>query len=305
MLVPGQTSTDYWQVVANIRERLEQVIAKPWLPHVVNVTVLALLAASLAQWTWLLFAPKTPQVVAQPVTVNETTPMVNVQAILGANLFGVAPVTGTGNIENIPLSSLNLVLTGLVAAGNASYALIRVEGQPEAPFAIGQVITAGAVLQAVYPDRAIISRGGVAESLLLEGAAQPLSGSIGTPAMPRAGGNQAANMVPEVREQGPNNYLVSRESLNSQMRNNPQKMLSQSLMVPNPGGGFLVREIQPGSVYEKLGLRAGDVVRTANGQTLNTLEDAMRLYQQSDQNNYINLEIVRNGKPEVLQYTLQ
>lgn len=303
MLAPGRASVDYRQLLGNFRERFERLLAKRWFPHVVNLVVLMLLTASLAKWTWLLFGPQPPRVVPQPSgAATSAAPSFNLQAVLGANLFGAAPVVA-GSVENIPLSSLNLVLTGLIAAHDASYALIRVEGQPEAPFTIGQVITAGAILQAVYADRAIISRGGVAESLLLEGAAQALPGTpepIAT--RPRSGKDTS---VPEVREEAPNNYVVSRDALTQHMRGNPQKVLSQSLMVPNAGGGFLVREIQSGSIYEKLGLRTGDVVRAANGQNLNTLEDVMKLYQQADHNNYINLEIVRNGRPEVLQYTLQ
>lgn len=297
MLAPGQAS---WSQFA---ERIDQLLSKPWFPHVVNFIALLLLTASLARWTWLLITPQLLPATAPAVaTAAPVAPAaINVQPIIAAHLFGVAPTAVAGNVADIPLSSLNLALTGLIAAGSGSIALIRVEGQPEAPFAIGQEITAGAVLDAVYADRAIIVRDGVAESLLLEGAAQVLPGTPAreSPAVPASG--IGAN---DIREQGPNAYVISRDALKEQMRT-PQKLLSQSLMVPNPGGGFSVREIQPGSVYEKLGLKVGDVVRSANGQLLNSVEDVMKLYQQSNNNSYIHLEVLRNGRVENLQYTLQ
>ncbi len=314
MLAPGQGG------LSQVSERLEhlfgQLLAKPWFPHLVNLCALLLLSASLAHWTWVLFAPKTTSAPVAASARTTAAPSVNLQTIIAAHIFGAAPIAA-GNVEDIPLSSLNLVLTGLIAAGDHSVALIRVEGQPEAPFTIGDAIVNGAVLKAVYTDRAIIMRNGVAESLLLEGAAQPLPG---TPARetrtaparsqtndgaPRAAAPQAPAVGPnDIRQQGPNNYLVSRQALTEQMRT-PQQLLSQSLMVPQAGGGFAVREIQPGSVYEKLGLHVGDVVRSANGQPLNSVEDVMKIYQQSNNNSYINLEVLRNGRVENLQYTLQ
>lgn len=307
MLAPGQGSA------AVLSERLDQLLAKPWLPHVINVLALVLLTASLAQWTWLLITPRAPVTAAglAPVPVEADAPTFDLAALQAAQIFGAAPVVAPSSVEDIPLSSLNLVLTGLIAAGDNSIALIRVEGQAEAPFALGEEINAGAVLRAVYADRAIIERGGVVESLLLEGAAQPLPGTPTAPApkpkskpAPRARAAAPPINANDIRAQGENNYVVSREALTAQMRN-PQKMLSQSLMVPQPGGGFLVREIQPGSVYERLGLRVGDVVRSANSQPLNSMEDVMKLYQQSSNNNYIHLEVLRNGRVENLQYTLQ
>ena len=289
-------------------ERLERLSTQPWLPYVINGLALVLLTAGLAHWTWQLVTPAiTPNApLAAPVARTNTAPAFNVQTIQSAQLFGVAPMAaGGGNIENIPLSSLNLALTGLIAAGDKSVALIRVEGQPEAPFAIGDTIVGGAVLHAVHADRAIIMRNGVAESLLLEGAAQPLPGTP-TPAPPVA---RRAITTPginpeDVRKQGPNSYVVSRDAVTNQMRN-PQKMLSQSLMVPNPGGGFAVREIQPGSIYEHLGLKVGDVIRSANGQPLNSMDDVVKLYQQSSNFSSVQLEVLRNGRVESLQYNLQ
>ncbi len=81
--------------------------------------------------------------------------------------------------------------------------------------------------------------------------------------------------------------------------------LSQALMVPNAGGGFLVREIQPGSMYEKLGLRVGDVIQSVNGQAVNTVDDVMRLYQQFESVANVSVEVRRAGRVETLVYNFQ
>ncbi len=219
----------------------------------------------------------------------------NMQPVLAAQLFGQAPQLGIGkSLDAVPISGLNLVLTGVVAAGNASLALISVDGRPQAPFAIGQEVTDGAVLKAVYPHRVLLIRNGVMESLLLKSADAGAGVSVGAslPFNP---------ILSSIRERGENDYVVPRSVVNAELQQ-PQKLLTQALMVPDPGGGFLVREIQPNSVYQRLGLHVGDVIRSVNGEPVNTMQDAMHAYQQARDMQSIQLQIVRNGRPEVLQY---
>jgi general secretion pathway protein C len=240
-----------------------------------------------------------------PLSPAATTSTFSVEPLLAAHLFGQASqeLTG-GRLDNLPLSSLNLVLTGVIAAAGGGYALISVNGQPQEPFAIGQSVTAGAVLHAVYPDRVIIQRNGALESLLLEGADETApqsspSASLYTPPVrggytpPVGGGNM-------VREAAANHYVVQREQLAAQMRT--PEFLRQATITPTGSGGFQVQQLQPGSLYEKLGLRAGDVIKSVNGQSVNSAEDAMKLYQQMANVASVQIEVLRGGKPEHLYY---
>ena len=294
MMVSGQGASG-GDMLVNVLQRAQELLSTRWFPMVVNLGALLLLVAGLASWTWVLFKPNVPQVIPNsPSVAPVVTVSFNPQTLLAAHLFGQAPVSQAGqSIESIPLSSLNLVLTGVVAAGGASYALISVNGQPQEPFAIGQEIISGAVLQAVYPDRAILIRGGVSESLMLEGMAKGLPDVIGV-ALPPAGIQQTA----------PNQFALPREMVTEQLRR-PQELFSQALMVPNAGGGFLVREIQPNSLYEKLGLRVGDVIRSVNGKPVNTVDDAMKAYQAASTQRDIRVEVIRGGQSEHLTYNLQ
>jgi general secretion pathway protein C len=94
--------------------------------------------------------------------------------------------------------------------------------------------------------------------------------------------------------------MVEREQITAQMRT--PDFLRQATMIPSKGGGFQVQQIQAGSLYEKLGLRAGDVIKAVNGQPINSAEDAMRLYQQIPNIGAVQMEITRGGKPENLYY---
>lgn len=281
---------------------ITDVITNPrvrqWLPGVLNGGMLLLLTASLAQWTWLLVKPPLPPLVVAPPPPPAPANTFSLQPLLAAHLFGEVSQELTGRrLDNLPISSLNLVLTGVIASGAGGYALISVNGQPQEPFAVGQTITGGAVLQAVYSDRVVIGRNGALESLLLEGA----DNSQPPPDMVTPGANRAAAVSTDiVQETGTNRYMVERDQLAAQMRT--PDFLKQATLAPSSGGGFLVRQIQPNSLYEKLGLRAGDVIKSVNGQPINTAEDAMKLYQQMSSINSVQMEITRGGKSEALYY---
>ncbi|MCR4333338.1 MAG: PDZ domain-containing protein [Sulfuricaulis sp.] len=279
-----------------------EVIANPrvrqWLPGVLNGGILLLLAASLAQWTWLVVKPPLPPLVLAPPTSAAQQNTFSLQPLLAAHLFGqVSQELRGGRLENLPISSLNLVLTGVIASASGGYALISVNGQPQESFAVGQTVTGDAELQAVYPDRVVIRRNGVLESLILEGA-ETTPTEQGTP--PAATYRPPAASGNIVQETGTNRYMVEREQLAAQMRT--PDFLRQATMIPSKSGGFQVQQIQAGSLYEKLGLRAGDVIKAVNGQPINSAEDAVRLYQQIPNISAVQMEITRGGKPENLYY---
>ncbi len=280
-----------------------EVISNPrvrqWLPGVVNGGMLLLLTASLAQWTWLVAKPPLPALVVAPPAATAAAGTFSLQSVLAAHLFGqVSQELTGGRLDNLPISSLNLILTGVIASGSGGYALISVNSQSDEPFTVGQTITGNAVLQAVYPDRVVIRRNGALESLMLEGTEKPQSNTASYP-VPAANrpSDASANIV---REIGDNRYTVERDQLAAQMRT--PDFLRQATVVPVNGGGFQVRQIQAGSIYQKLGLHSGDVIKSINGQPVRTAEDAIRLYQQLPTLNSVQMEIVRNGSPQNLYY---
>ena len=287
-------------------EHLETWLGKPWVPWAINLAMLVVLAASLALWTWRIWQPPVETSArAAASTTAEQPAHYDINALTSAHLFGQAAVTPDKTaLEDIPLSSLNLVLTGVLVNPISSVALISADGAPELPFAIGEEVTAGVVLHEVYADRALIRRGATTESLMLKetGPALP-NGSVVSSA--RTNNSRRNSSAVDVQRSG-NQFSVEREQLNKQLQR--PEFLSQALMVPNASGGFLVREIQPGSLYEKLGLKVGDVISSVNGQPVNTIEDVLRLYQQlggSDGGNQVTIDVRRAGKNESLTYNLQ
>ncbi|MGH9439390.1 MAG: Do family serine endopeptidase, partial [Terriglobia bacterium] len=79
--------------------------------------------------------------------------------------------------------------------------------------------------------------------------------------------------------------------------------LAQSMSVPDTNGA-IIEDVQPGSPAAKAGLKAGDVVRTVNGQTV-TSYTALR-YDIAEMNpgTHVTLGVLRDGKNLTLTVTL-
>ena len=280
---------------------IEKVGASRWTPISVNLVALLLLSYSVAQWSWRLMAPTATPSDQRPAAVVDNG--AELRQLTSANLFGQVDLTAGQNSlspATIPLTSLNLALTGVILHGNGGFAIISANGGEATSFSVGEEILAGATLHAVYPDRALLRRAGALESMLLKEIVALAEGSIVT--SPQLRGHTP---LAGIRGNG-NNFTVERNTLTQQMQR--PEFLTQALMVPNAGGGFLVREIQPGSVYEKLGVRTGDVIRSVNGRPINNMEEVMKLYQQIggvNQAGSVSIEVMRGGRSESLQYNLE
>ncbi len=276
---------------------LDKLSGNRWLPLAANIVALVLLVYGLSQWTWRLLRPATPAVVSSRAPDASQAP-VDIQTLLTAHLFGQAPSTIAGNVnpERLPLSSLNIVLTGVIAQGKSSFAFVSINGAPENPVMIGQEITAGAVLEAVHRDRIVLRRGTSLESVLLKDSDATLpAGAIVT------GRPDAASAI---RSLGGGSYSVDRQTFT---QNLTAETLSQATVAPG-AGGLVVREVQSGGMFDKLGLRAGDIVRSVNGQPVSSLDDLAKTYAQfaaTPQSARVTVEVVRSGKTEVLQYQMQ
>jgi general secretion pathway protein C len=253
------------------------------VPAAAALAALLWLSWALAQGTWRIVQPRGPAV------LRGAAEEVDLGVLPRSQLFG-APASPQA-AESLAPTNLNLTLTGVMARPVGGCALVIVQGQPESAFCAGEDLTPGVRLDTVERDRIVILRNGARETVPLKDLdkhanliAPPLPGPIVQP-----GSTGAA--------------VVDRKQLQQQM--GKPEFLSQALIVPNPEGGFLVRQIQPGSLYEKLGLRPGDVIRNVNGQALTSMEDVMKLYQQFGTAQRVLVEVQRQGRSETLYYDMR
>jgi general secretion pathway protein C len=138
------------------------------LPLLLSLLGVILLAASLAYWILQLYQP--PQ---RPIAAVPHSSMPDPQIEAAATLFGGQVVTA---------SATSYQLTGIVAAGSESVAIIVAEGSPPKALRVGKELVPGITLAEVHPRYVMLSDGGVMKRLDLavdSRPAAPMGGAVG------------------------------------------------------------------------------------------------------------------------------
>lgn len=115
----------------------------------------------------------------------------------------------------------------------------------------------------------------------------------------------------EVVKQGEFEFAMNRDDLNKYL-SDLSGVLNQARMVPNivPGTGgkvegFRFVSISPGSVYEKLGFKPMDVIKSVNGDAVNSPTKAMELYNALKSESNIVMQVERDGRLENFRYNVK
>lgn len=114
----------------------------------------------------------------------------------------------------------------------------------------------------------------------------------------------------EVQKVGDNNFVIKKTDL-LKYTNDLSSILMQARAVPNrePGtgniNGFRILDMQPGSIYEQLGLQRMDVIKSVDGTPVDSPAKAMELYNTLKNSPKVSLQIERNGKTETMTYNIQ
>ncbi|WP_374079675.1 type II secretion system protein GspC [Bdellovibrio bacteriovorus] len=123
-------------------------------------------------------------------------------------------------------------------------------------------------------------------------------------------GVKAGGGAREVMKTGDNNFTIKRADL-LKYTNDLSSILMQARAVPNrePGtgniNGFRLLDMQPGSIYEQLGLQRMDVIKSVDGTPVDSPAKAMELYNTLKNSPKVTLQIERNGKSETMTYNIQ
>jgi general secretion pathway protein C len=86
-----------------------------------------------------------------------------------------------------------------------------------------------------------------------------------------------------------------------------KSLMSQAVVRPNlvdgVQKGFVISNIMPGSLYQKLGLRNGDVVMDVNSKRLESADDILQMVNTMQTGGSVSVNLLRNGQSETLQYS--
>lgn len=277
--------------------------ANQLLPGWISLLLVVAIAWELAKVVWLLVpAPAAGDSVSMPAvqapTAGANGGATDAQAIAAAHIFGVAgsePVEApapvidmTENLSDTRLTSLSL--TGTMAAVPPEKALAIITGgiKEGDVYSIGNTVTSGARLHAVYPDRVVLNENGVLTVLRLPEI------STSTASVAAARRSAAASV----------SATEPTDSIQSVVAQN----VSQLADIIRPTPYFVNGEQQGYRVYPgrnrqqfaALGLRPGDLIKDIDGQSLTDPQQAMQIFQNLDNADQVSVTVERDGQPEVI-----
>ncbi len=100
---------------------------------------------------------------------------------------------------------------------------------------------------------------------------------------------------------------VKRDYLNSYVQN-PDKVWNniaiEELRKGSKIEGFKVGRVNQNSVFGKLGLKRGDIIKSINNKVLDSYADAFAVYNSINKTKYLNIEILRNNEIMELNYEI-
>jgi general secretion pathway protein C len=197
---------------------------------------------------------------------------------------GMAPSAPTPPPSPLMLSLIGTFITG----GQEPYAIIEdKKKQNQDMFLLEQNVFDQAVLKKIYQDRVEVDHNGKIEVLRIDEISGAPSGGVA---------NEA------------DSFVVEEAELDKGLENLPL-LLTQARAVPyfkdGRSIGLRLFAIKSGSLYEKVGLRNGDILKTINGNNLGDISQALKLFEQLKEERSINLMLERDKQDREFKYTIR
>ena len=225
-------------------------------------------------------------------------------------------------IETLQETSLQLSLLGTIAGDAQSARAIIFDQRQKSQdlYRVGDTVQ-NAEIRQILRGKVVLRHDGKDEILsMVEGEELPGAGAA-TDRTSKRGGRAArrTRSRPESIEEAEEEPVetgeveqeiiaLSQDELQDSM-DNLNELLTQVRVRPyfrqGKPEGFIVSQIQPDSVFEKLGLLNGDIIASVNGKQMSSPEEAFQLYNSLKSGSQVSIEITRRGQRKLLTYTIQ
>jgi len=112
----------------------------------------------------------------------------------------------------------------------------------------------------------------------------------------------------DVNQTGKNSYSIKRKSLEKYINDLSKTLLTASVL-PHKNSlgeidGFQFVDLLPTGIFAQLGFQKGDIIKTVNGETVDSLQKAIETYNNLKNSNGFKIGIDRGGKPETFDYLI-
>src|ERR1039457_7022949 len=258
-------------------------------PTYASLALAALIVVELARLAVsLLSGPvKSPEPVMTRAVQPHQHAGVDVQSVVSAHLFGIATVDpSTQDPANAPLSSANLLLAGTIATQDPKRGVAIIsDGGPSKVYSVGDNVN-GATLHSVYLDHVILDRAGTLETLLLP----RLRAGRPAPKATRAGGDPRT--------------VAAVDNIRRMVQQDPgilDQVMRTVASYDNAAGKVRGFRAYPGrnrAIFNKLGLKPGDLVTAINGTVLDDPQHSQEVFNTIQTSDHVTVTVERGGQKQ-------
>ena len=204
------------------------------------------------------------------------------------------------DVEELKQTKLQLKLWGTVISGDRdSYAVIEdPKERSQNLYKIDDQVQ-NAVIKEIHREKVVLMVNGDFEILEMQ---EMKSG----PAVRRAGARQRETQ----REVQPtsSNVSLKREKIENAV-GNLNTLMKQVRIRPHfkdgQPDGLTISGVRSGSIFSDMGLRNGDVIVGVDGQKIESVDDALGLYQNLQSANNVQVQIRRRGRLQNIDYQIE
>ncbi len=190
------------------------------------------------------------------------------------------------------------VLIGTIEGEHFSGAVLDSPANPQAFYRLNEKLPDGSRIVKVKRDSVSLKRAdGSVTVVQMEDATKIV---MATPSAAAAA--PACGRCPEDK------YMLDQREVAASTENMNQ-ILTQARALPYMEAGktvgFRISEIVAGSIYEKIGLKNGDVIQKVNAQDVDDPGKFFQLYQGLKEEKNITIDLMRNGQRQTLNYEIR
>ena len=210
------------------------------------------------------------------------------------------------DVGNLKQTELKLKLLGTVTGGEESaYAVIEEDkNRRQNLFRIGDAV-GNATLKMILREKVILSVGGRDEILEIEKISP-----AGIPGRPTSASARAARRKASGTAKVPQTQRINlKRSVLVEASGDMNRLMKDVSIQPHfedgKADGLRLSRVSRNSIFRKMGLRRGDIITGVDGQSIESVDDALSLYDRLQSATNVKVEIKRRGQPRILDYSIQ
>lgn len=241
--------------------------------------------------------------VTPPRERQVTRPLSHYKSIEDRNLFKTKGGQGAAapkiDLEGMKQTDLNLKLWGTVSGfkGGAYAVIEETKERKQNLYREGDSLK-NAEVKLILREKVVLRVNGKDEILTMEEIKS--GGRRASPSMSRAGSVGGTTRAQRI--------TLRRSQIEDAMAN-VSELMGQVKVQPHfengQPDGLKMSSIKPRSIFRRMGLRNGDIIRGVDGQRIESVDDALKFYETVRSASSMTVDLKRRGKDKSIEYVIK